>query len=502
MSPLPHPVGFFAAAAGAAWANDYSGWFDAGDDMLQGSTTLLNFDSTDAWSVSLWARTDTTSQHTYLLSKMDTGGVNAGWGVGLYQNKLLMTFIHDLGGGWQLERGGNSPYISTGAWHHFVYTYDGSEAIAGMKMYVDGTECPAYTNFATSIQSPATSTGSLLVAAEIVAKGTVFYGGYLDEVAVFNTELSAANVTTLFNLQSYVQGQAYDISAFAGIQSYWQMGDQPGDSFANLGTIFDAAGSNDLTCHNTVVGNKVTDNASKFTNHTSTDFDGVDDYAIAQNPPIFNYNSTFSVSAWFKTLSGNQTVILSKQVNWANFEGWSLYMTAAGEMKLGMMNSGADQLDVYTNGSSFNDGDWHHVLCCVDGSATAAGVTMYVDGSPVALTAARDTLTSSILNAENLQVGARGSFLADLYFEGQLDEISIYTTELSAGDATALFNGGTPVDISTLASWANIHTWWRMGDGASDTADTLGTMSAGGTTTDHLECANMVDTAIMVDTPP
>lgn len=504
MSPLPHPVGFFAASAGAAWVNDYSGWFDSIDDMLRGSTTDLNFDSTDAWSVSLWARTDTVGQYAYFLSKMDTGGTNAGWGVGVYQNKPIMTFIHDLGAGWQLERGATSPYVSTGAWHHFVYTYDGSEAIAGMKMYVDGTECPGYINFGTNIQSPSTSTGFLFVASEVMAKGSDFYSGYLDEVSVFNTELSAANVTTLFDRQNYVQGKAYDISAFAGVQSYWQMGDQAGDSFVNGGTIFDAVGSNNLRCINTVVGNKVSDNSSKFTNHTSAELDGVDDFIITVNPLIVDHNVAFSVSAWFKTLAGSYATIISKQINWATYRGWNLFLHSTGELRLEMTNTGANYLDVYTLGNRYADGDWHHVLCAVDGSGTAGGVTMYVDGASVALTTLSDTLAgNTLLNGENLQLGARGSFLADMYFPGNLDEMSIYSAELAAGDASRLYNAGTPVDVSSLAaSWANIHTYWRLGDGASDTGATLGTMSAGGTVSDSLECVNMLDVAIVVDTPP
>ena len=509
MSPLPHPVTFFAVSGGggSSWApNASSGLFDAADDYLEGSTTLLNFDPSDSWSVSLWLRTDTISQHCYLVAKIDPGGSNRGWGVGLYQNKPIMCMIQDLPSGWQFERGGNSPYISTGAWHHlcFVYTGSGSPAITDMRMYVDGVECPAYTNYATSLVGPTSSAGALTIGAEIIAKGSAFYGGQLDEVSVFSVALSGGDVATIFNLQSYVQGKADDITGMGGIESLWQMGDQPGDTFAAAGTIHDVMANNDLTCYNTVVGNKVADNASEFTDHTSVALDGIDDYAAAQNPLIVDHNVAFSVSAWFNTSAPSYACLISKQVNWGTYRGWNLFLHATGELRLEMTNTGANYLDVYTLGNQYADGNWHHVLCTVDGSGTAAGVAMYVDGSPVALTTLSDTLAgNTLLNAENLQLGARGSFLADMYFPGELDEVSVYSAALSSGDATAIYNAGTPLDVSTLAaSWASIHSWWRMGDGASDTAATLGTISAGGTPSDNLECSNMADTAIVLDTPP
>ena len=490
----------------ATWANDYSGWFDAGDDYLEGSTTLLNFDSTDSWSVNLWCRTDTISQNAYLVSKIDAAGVNAGWGVGIYQDRPIMVFIHDLGAGWQVERGAapSTGYLSNDCWHMLTYTYDGSEDVTGMKMYVDGVEVGSYTNYANNIQSPSTSTGALLVGSEVIAKGSSFYGGYLDEISVYNTELSAGNVTTLFNLQDYAQGKAYDISAFAGIQSYWQMGDHASDSFAAGGTIHDTAGSNNLTCRNTVVGNKNTSNSSEWSKLVSLELDGVDDYASAQAPMVIDHNTAFSISAWFKTGAPSYACILSKQVNWGTYRGWNLFLHSTGELRLEMTSSGANYLDVYTLGNQYNDSDWHHVLCTCDGTGTAAGITMYVDGASVALTTLSNNLSgNTLLNSENVQLGARGSFLADMYFPGNIDEVSVYSAALTAGDVTAIYNGGTPVDISTLASsWAHIHTWWRLGEGQNDTGRTPGKIAAGGTPANYLQCSNIANDQFVNDTPP
>ena len=489
----------------ASWSNAYSGWFDGGDDLLQGGATAFNWDSTDAWSVNVWCRTDTVGQHTFLVSKFDSAiGAHRGWGVGLYNNKPIMALVHDLGAGWQLERGGNSPYVPTGAWHMLTYTYDGSETIAGMKMYVDGVECGSYTNFGTNVQSPTTNTDRLLVASEVIAKGSVFFSGYLDELSIYNTALSAGTITTLYNLQTYVQGKAYDISGVAGIQGYWQMGDHASDSFANGGTIHDSVGSNNLTARNTVAGNKRTDNASEFTKLTSLDFDGVDDIAIAQNPPAYDYTSAFSISAWINTTGSNFGNIGGKQHNAPNYRGWGLFInpSSAGAFGVQMYNTlGSNQINLQTTNNGWNDGSWHHVVMTHDGTGTAAGINIYVDGVNQALTVNANSLSATILTSDGFSLGTRGTTSPSAYLEGKLDEVALYSTQLGASDVTAIYNGGVPNDLSSLASWTNIHTWWRLGEGQQDTAATIGEIAAGGTTTNKLECTNMADDDITTDVP-
>lgn len=490
----------------ALWANAYSGFFDSADDYLEGSTSLLNFDSTDPWSVNLWCRTSVVGQHAFLVFKLDTGGSNRGWFCGLYQDKPIAGIVHDLAAGWQLERGARpgTAYVSTGSWHMLTFTYDGSETVGGIKLYVDGIEVGSYVDYATSIQSPTTSTGPLSVGNEFVAKGTTFFGGYLDEVSVYNVALSAGTITTLFNLQAYAQGKAYDITGVSGIQSYWQLGDHAGDSFAAGGTLHDGVGSNDLTAYNTVAGNKSTDNASEFTEIVSLDFDGVDDIAIAASPPAYDYTSAFSLSAWIKTTASNFGNIGGKQHNAPNYRGWGLFInpSSAGAFGIQMYSTlGSNQLNVQTTNNGWNDGAWHHVVMTHDGSGTAAGLRIYVDGTSEALTVNSNSLSGTILTSDGFSLGTRGTTSPSAYLEGRLDEVALYSTELSSGDVTAIFNGGTPNDLSALPSWTNIHTWWRLGEGQADKAGVTSKISAAGTTANYLTCSNMTDDDIVVDSP-
>ena len=82
-----------------------------------------------------------------------------------------------------------------------------------------------------------------------------YFLGNLDEVSIYNAELSAADVTTLYN-----DGLPYTVEADSGLIGWWRMGDGTltGDPIATFPTIpDDSSNSND----------------GEMTNMTSADFE-------------------------------------------------------------------------------------------------------------------------------------------------------------------------------------------------------------------------------------
>jgi len=70
---------------------------------------------------------------------------------------------------------------------------------------------------------------------------------------------------------------------------------------------------------------------------------------------------------------------------------------------------------------------------------------------------------------------------AGYYFAGEMDEISFHSAGLSPSEVTAIYNSGSPIDIS---AGYNATGWWRMGDDSSGTSinDQIGseTLTASG----------------------
>ena len=202
---------------------------------------------------------------------------------------------------------------------------------------------------------------------------------------------------------------------------------------------------------NTLSGGTVPAAAASFSNTKSIDFDGTDDYVVFGNV-TWGYGT---LSLWFKTdeeesiplsIGSGQFVYLANKiyVNWPK-HGPSGYLTY--------------------NYREYDDGEWHHLLCTFDASASK----MYYDGSLVET----DTVGTSSTTAA-LWIGQYGG--GGYYFPGNLDEISWWDdTTLDADAVTAVYNSGVPINLAADSgnydNSGDLTHWWRMGDG--DTFDTI-----------------------------
>jgi hypothetical protein len=82
---------------------------------------------------------------------------------------------------------------------------------------------------------------------------------------------------------------------------------------------------------------------------------------------------------------------------------------------------------------------WQQVIVTHDGSGTAAGLGLYLDGQPVATKVIRDSLTQAIHGSEakELTIGHR---FRDVGFKGgRIDELQLFETELTPLECTYLY---------------------------------------------------------------
>ncbi len=164
------------------------------------------------------------------------------------------------------------------------------------------------------------------------------------------------------------------------------------------------------------------------------DFDGSNDIITA--PTTLNQwlGATASVSFWIKTTQvGNATfwqapgVVGVEQAGGGNdiFWGW-LDDTGRIGFKVG---DGAGLQST----SPVNDDEWHHVL--MTRNHTTGAIALYVDG--VSQTTTSDTGTKTTSFSEIGRIGDTGGTPA--YFDGLLDEFSIWNRVLSSTEATDVY---------------------------------------------------------------
>ena len=227
----------FANEASSGFSNTYSVDFDGANDYMDfGTNTSIN--STSAFSVSAWFNVYniTTTYPTICILKTN---LTKGFVISL--DSQLTAYRGVWFGSASTEfKGfatGNSTLstlISSG-WHHLVLTYDGVDPLvsSSFAVYVDGV------NYAVGSSPIALGTYANV---NYVGKGAYQYEGLIDEFAIFNTELSASDITSIYN-----SGVPADLSSLSPV-GWWRMGDNDGGTGT---TITDqGSGGNDGTLTN------------------------------------------------------------------------------------------------------------------------------------------------------------------------------------------------------------------------------------------------------------
>jgi hypothetical protein len=160
-------------------------------------------------------------------------------------------------------------------------------------------------------------------------------------------------------------------------------------------------------------------------------FDGVDDYVYIGNVCNMDQND-FSISAWVKstsTLIGNNNDIVYKR-------GTGSYAGAGYRLSMpnGQFNfhiaDGTNYKSLYAGASGqYNDNNWHHVVAVAErGSA----LYIYVDGVLKASTS--ETNVSNIDSTVPLAIGALATGSTYHHFDGQIDEVKIFSRALSESE--------------------------------------------------------------------
>lgn len=206
-----------------------------------------------------------------------------------------------------------------------------------------------------------------------------------------------------------------------------------------------------------------------FADQYSMLMDGADEYITVGNNFGFQYNNTFSFSFWYKRNAFGVThAFFGKQAAGGTLPGYSMTHALDNKLYFILTNTVANRIIVNST-SAYTGGGYesvfHNIVFTYDGSHLASGVTIYLDGSAIALTTSQNTLgTNTIQNAVNVEIGARA---AQFPMNGYMDEVSVWNKELTAGDVTSIYNGGSPNNLSGHSSVANLVEWWRMGEGAT-----------------------------------
>jgi hypothetical protein len=238
------------AATGWSGSNTYSLNFDGTDDHLALSSSVTS--TAQQGTVSFWIKTSYSGpgQNQTIFSQADSSITSSYLFFGVLTTGEVRIGWAD-GGSVLIKKG--STTINNGNWHHVACTSNGS----AWKIYIDGSDEGTLTTVTGSAPDGSwygdITSGSLDICRigcqERTSKDS-FVNGSLDELAVWDSALSAAQITNIYKGESDggsggTNGTPGSLMSFSP-KAWWRMGD---GIEANSGTtVYDMSSfSNDMT---------------------------------------------------------------------------------------------------------------------------------------------------------------------------------------------------------------------------------------------------------------
>jgi len=463
------------------------------DGSSQYITTTVQYNNPTIFTISTWFNTSTT-----------TGGRLIGFGnsqTGSSGNIDRAIYMSDDGklyfgvynaGTFDIH----SPLsYNDGDWHLVTATFSGTN---GMRLYVDGVQVasnPSY-NVAQNYS------GYWRIAWDYV--GTYsnnptsnYFKGSLDDILIYNTELTSADVTLLYsssggagsnspvcnngtlNLTSAtISGANYSWTGPNGFTSTSQNPSVTNMSSSKEGTytvtvtsggctvIGDALGkinislgpdltqipttglisdykldgnASDATKMNPgFLQNAPTPTTDRFGNTNSAySFNGSNQFITTS--VRYNNPTIFTISTWFNTTTNTGGKLIgfgNSQSSGSGAMDRHIYMDNAGKIYFGIYNTATNTIN---STLSYNDGNWHLVTATFSGTN---GMRLYMDGTLVASNASYNVAQnySGYWRIAYDNVFGYPNAPTSPYFKGKLDDVLIYNTELTSSDVTSIYS--------------------------------------------------------------
>lgn len=330
--------------------------------------------------------------------------------------------------------------VVSNKWTHLAAVYDGSN----MLLYINGVLVG--TQSAVGVSLSQSTTGLALGSAP--DRDDIGLHGYLDEMKIFDTALSAAQVKAEYAGGAAVLGSQTTDFLNEGLLGYWPMDDGvSGDAQ----TITDKSGNGKNATTSDGANNSGMDCTVTGRFGYVCEFDGDDDDATISNISVGT--SDFTLAAWIQTsLTDRAQGILS-------YDGTSRFRMAVattGNIRYGIY--GDSSWTEVASGPTVNNGQWHHVAVTFDRDSLA---TVFVDGVPVGTLNISSKSSINISASVSTRIGL-DAYIGGSYFEGAIDEARIYTRALS------------PDEVQQLYNWAPGPVgYWKLDEKVSGNGETI-----------------------------
>jgi len=251
---------------------------------------------------------------------------------------------------------------------------------------------------------------------------------------IFFTDPTPANGATLNQNYVYINTTVMDFNtAFIdwnhSLAGWWRFNSESGENSAFF-RDWSSLGNNG-TCSGTSCPISI---PGKYGN--ALQFDGVNDYLNAGNGG--SVTGSLTITAWIKrgTNSAWRTIVSKGESKQEYDHNYVLYVSPRNTLTLGFgKNDGATYRDFET--TTPIDTNWHHIVAVIN---SATDMKIYVDGVSQVGTFTGSSSTVLTANTKKLLIGS-SSTTAE-FFNGAIDEVTIWNRALSPEEIKASYNAG------------------------------------------------------------
>ena len=391
-------------------------------------------------TVSVWAKTPNYVSKKAIFSLGDTTGSGSTTKFAIRINGT--DDIQIASKGYDFLFSNTGIIVTDNNWHHFAATYSYSGSTAYFKLYIDGN----YIGEQTGSLQLNTSAG-FSIATWGYGTNRDFFNGDISNAVVYNSELTASQISTLFNFGTPETTPSFDPVA------WWKLDDQTAitDSSGNGNTGTNNGATNSPGGVAYVPSWKITSALPIPTvNYTTAlDFDGSSDYITVNQ---INLGTTNTISFWYYGETNTYSTILGND-NAPN--DYAIFVQNGGLVYYKVEDSSNGSIQWYI--TNVIDGNWHHFAF----SRTNTTVNFYIDGN-------LQTVHSNTLSNNDTKIDTIGAkSVGTMPFKGKLSNVAIYNSALSSSQVSTLFNSGQPEAAISLSPVS----WWKLDTGGSTITD-------------------------------
>lgn len=159
----------------------------------------------------------------------------------------------------------------------------------------------------------------------------------------------------------------------------------------------------------------------------------------------FEHTDPFSISTWVSTekdtLGSSQTIIGNAGLVFQYHRGWDMVLDSSNHVRVRLIHRLPDEIISVSSINPIAANKWHQIGFTYDGSKSAQGISIYINGIKTDTRTNSNHLRRSIVPINNLMkrdtiplvVGkSKRFYMGDLgLFQGSIDEIKIYDRQLS-----------------------------------------------------------------------